>query len=114
MAPTRPHTAVKRELLVRYLDAWLPAVLHGARRVTYADGYPGSHTIAALRACGEFTDRLDGRELTMAVAEPDPARRQRLAERLRQVHAELGAPAGIRLDVGAALTPPAGVPTLAW
>jgi hypothetical protein len=32
-------TAVKRELLVRHLEAWAPAALHRGRRVAYVHGY---------------------------------------------------------------------------
>jgi hypothetical protein len=27
-----PHTVVRHELLVRYLDAWTPTMLHSGRR----------------------------------------------------------------------------------
>ena len=30
---------LKRELLVRHLEAWAPAALHRARRATYVHGY---------------------------------------------------------------------------
>ena len=35
----RPVDDVKRELLVRHLEAWAPAALHRARRATYVHGY---------------------------------------------------------------------------
>lgn len=73
MAAADPHTAVKRELLVRYLDFWMPAAL-AAGRASYLDrsGYGAQ---AALRVVAEFADLLAGRELSMLVAGeplPDP------------------------------------------
>ena len=50
------HAAVKRELLVRYLDAWAPAALHGARKATFVLGYAvtaDESAVAALRGGGE-------------------------------------------------------------
>ncbi len=56
-----PHTAVLREVLVRYLDAWTPSVLRSHRRATYVEA--GRDDVAALRVFGEFADRLAGHEL---------------------------------------------------
>ena len=63
------HAAVRHELLVRYLDAWLPAVLHGHKRVTYVDSSadPAS-AVAAARVICEFEDLLRRHSVTMVVA----------------------------------------------
>jgi hypothetical protein len=88
------HAAVTRELLVRYLDAVTPAVLHHAKRFTYAEGYPATgpdpSAAAALRVFGEFTDLLTkGRRLDVVLAGDGTA-----AEAVR---AEIGAPSGLRI-----------------
>ena len=60
------HAAVKHELLVRCLDAWTPAALHGHKRVTYVDcSRDGASAAAALRVFGEFADLLERHTLTM-------------------------------------------------
>ncbi len=61
------HTAVRHELLTRYLDAWTPTVLHGARQVCYVDGTGAASAEAALRVFAEFADRLAGHELEMVL-----------------------------------------------
>lgn len=101
------HGAVKRELLVRYLDAWTPTVLRSAKRVTFAHGYAGSvgtgsesAAVAALRTFGEFTDRLSGKQLTMVLVEEDPDRLRALDEQLAAVYAELGSPAALTIHSG--------------
>jgi hypothetical protein len=76
---------VKRELLVRHLEAWAPAALHRARRVTYVHGYAdadsGASAEAAVRVLIEQTDFVRGRELSMiAVGEDVSALGERLAE----------------------------------
>jgi len=85
------HTAVKHELLVRYLDAWTPTVLHTARQVAYAEGRalagvgPGREDGSAgvaLRVFAEFADRLAGHELEMVLADADRQRLDALAGRL--------------------------------
>jgi hypothetical protein len=75
---------VKREVLVRHLEAWAPAALHRARRATYAHGYAdadqGVSAEAALRVFVEQSDLVRGRELTMvAVAGEVTAVEPRLA-----------------------------------
>jgi hypothetical protein len=70
MAPG-PHTAVKQELLVRYLDFWTPAALGAVRRATYLDRSPHG-AVAAVRVFTEFADLLAGRALDMLVAGPLP------------------------------------------
>jgi hypothetical protein len=66
---------VKRELLVRHLEAWAPAALHRGRRVTYAHGYAdadgGASAEAAVRVLVEQTDFVRGRELAMIAVGAD-------------------------------------------
>ncbi|MEV4636685.1 hypothetical protein AB0J80_04955 [Actinoplanes sp. NPDC049548] len=60
--------SVKREILVRHLEAWAPAALHRARRAVYAHGYADTTRSLAEAALGVFTDQSDlvrGRELTV-------------------------------------------------
>jgi hypothetical protein len=64
MAAPSAHLAVKNELLVRYLDAWLPAALHGHKRVTYVDSSVESAQ-AAARVIVEFEDLLHRHTVTM-------------------------------------------------
>jgi hypothetical protein len=81
---------VTRELLVRYLDAWAPAALHGAKRATFAmawAGEPDADTAeAAVRVFAEFADRLRGRRLAVVLLAPGAAA---LAARLPDVPSEL-------------------------
>jgi hypothetical protein len=65
--PAGPHTAVKQELLVRYLDFWLPVALGPGRPATYLDDSRYG-AAAALRVFTEFSDLLAGRTLSMLVA----------------------------------------------
>lgn len=88
---TSAHTAVKHELLVRYLDAWTPAVLHGHKRVTYVEHPAGESAVAAARVFGEFADVLVGHALTMALG----ASPRSLLTRVAEVVAEYGSPAGL-------------------
>jgi three-Cys-motif partner protein len=96
-----PHAAVKHELLVRYLDAWTPAALHGHRQVTYVEGRADAHppaessALAALRVFGEFADLLERHRLTMVLAGLDEVRLAELAELLAGVVGELDSPAGL-------------------
>jgi hypothetical protein len=65
----RAHAIVEHELLVRYLDAWLPAALHGHKRVTYVDSSAdGQSAVAAARVIAEFADLLRKHTVTMVVA----------------------------------------------
>jgi hypothetical protein len=114
-----PHAAVMRELLVRYLDVWTPAVLRSHRRATYVEA--GSTDVAAdaMRVFGEFADRLAGHHLDVvilrAATDPLAAILQELGEppglSLRSVEdpADLTVtgPALAHLDVGGALDEPA-------
>ncbi|RSM91566.1 hypothetical protein DMH04_00790 [Kibdelosporangium aridum] len=61
-----PHLAVKREVLVRYLDAWTVSVLRSHRSATYVES--GTSVFAdAFQVFGEFADRLDGHQLDMLI-----------------------------------------------
>ena len=65
---------VKREILVRHLEAWAPAALHRARRATYVHGYADAGPELALAALRVFVDQSDlvrGRELTMVALGED-------------------------------------------
>jgi hypothetical protein len=80
-----PHTAILRELLVRYLDVWTPAVLRSQRRATYIEA--GTDVAAdAMRVFGEFADRLAGHHLDVVILRAS-------ADVLR----ELGEPPGLSL-----------------
>lgn len=95
-----PHTAVKQELLVRYLDVWTPTVLRSQRRATYLECGGGGSAVVALRVFGEFADRLDGHRLDVVVLGAP-------AEPVTEVLRELGEPPGLSLrslDVSVALT----------
>ena len=62
-----PHTAVTREVLVRYLDAWTPVVLRSHRRATYIEAGHGVFAADALRVFGEFADKLAGHHLDVVL-----------------------------------------------
>ena len=67
--------ALKRELLVRHLEAWAPAALHSDRRVTYVHGWADLDPAAAEAALNVFADLSDlvrGRELSMVAVAADP------------------------------------------
>jgi hypothetical protein len=61
------HTAVKHELLVRYLDAWTPAALHKSKKAVYVSWGAIDWAQTALRVFGEFADLLETRTITMLV-----------------------------------------------
>lgn len=99
-----PHTAVLRELLVRYLDAWTPAVLRSHRRATYVEA--GHFAGAALRVFGEFADRLTGdHRLEVVVVGAPPAEGVPEGLSLRSVEnlddVTVTGPALAHVDVGA-------------
>lgn len=58
------HTAVKHELLVRYLDAWTAAVLHRTKRATYVEASGGA---TALPVLGEYADLLSRHTLAVVL-----------------------------------------------
>ncbi|GAB1693288.1 hypothetical protein [Krasilnikovia sp. M28-CT-15] len=94
---TDDHLAeVRREVLVRHLEAWAPAALHRARRASYVHGYAdadgGLAAEAALRVFAELSDLVRGRELTVLAVGDDtavPARRLAAAQRTAGVTAGL-------------------------
>jgi hypothetical protein len=75
--PSEEIATVKRELLVRHLEAWAPAALHRARRVVYAHGYAdadgGATLAAAVRVLTDQADFVRGRELSMVATGRDLA-----------------------------------------
>ena len=86
---------VKREILVRHLEAWAPAALHRARRATYVHGYADAGPELAQAALRVFVDQSDlvrGRELTMVALGDDVAE---VGARLAAVQREAGAGAGL-------------------
>ncbi len=70
-----PHGAVKRDVLVRYLDAWTAAALRSHRGATYVESGTSGFLADAIRVFGEFADRLDGHHLDMVIVgdSPEPA-----------------------------------------
>lgn len=86
-----PHTAVKRELLVRYLDAWTSAVLRSHRRASYVEAAPAGPAADALRVFGEFADRLTGHRLDVVLLGAP-------ADSLAPVLRELGEPPGLAVS----------------
>lgn len=62
-----PHTAVKRELLVRYLDVWAPKAVRSRKPVTYVESARGGAARAALRVFAEFADQLAGHRLEVVL-----------------------------------------------
>jgi hypothetical protein len=117
--PVDPHIAVTRELLVRYLDLWTPAVLRSHRRATYIEAGNDDVAAYAMRVFAEFADRLTGHQLDVvllrAATDPLAAVRRELGEQpglsLRSVEdpADLTVtgPALAHLDVGSVLDEPA-------
>jgi three-Cys-motif partner protein len=93
-----PHTAVKRELLVRYLDGWAPAALHGGRQAIYIDGYADlASAEAALRVFGEFPDLLARHRLSVTAVPADPGELAALSAHLDAVRAEVAGPPGLKV-----------------
>jgi hypothetical protein len=62
-----PHLAVKREVLVRYLDVWTPIVLRSHRGATYVESGGRDFVADAFRVFGEFADLLAGHHLDMVI-----------------------------------------------
>jgi hypothetical protein len=89
------YDAVKRELLVRHLEAWAPAALHRGRRVAYAHGYAdadgGAAAEEAVRVLADQPDLARGRELSMVAVGSGVAS---IADRLERARQETGAAAG--------------------
>lgn len=118
--------AVKRELLVRHLEAWAPAALHRARRSAYAHGYVeadgGAAAEAAVRVLADQPDLVRGRELAMLAVGDDVTP---IADRLAAVQREAGGAAGLsvhtvsggtdaRLPVALKAAGATGVPLLGY
>ncbi|WP_238010178.1 hypothetical protein KZZ52_05270 [Dactylosporangium sp. AC04546] len=78
--------AVSRELLVRCLDNWAPGGLHSPHGATFLMASGGSiepeTAEAAVRALGEFADRLRGRRLSVVFVGPGV---DGVEERLREL-----------------------------
>jgi hypothetical protein len=87
------HAAVKHEMLVRYLDAWAPTVLHRNKRATYVEA--GGDAETALRVFGEFADLLERHTLTVVLVGLDPVQ---VAETERRIDA---LPAGLVVQTAA-------------
>jgi len=110
------YRAVTRELLVRYLDACAPPLLHRARGLAYAQGYGSAEqeptALAALRTLAEFADRFATRRLDVVLLDDDPGRLAALADRIGTAAVGLGLPARVHPGTGglAATLRAAGVP----
>lgn len=98
-----PHLAVKREVLVRYLDAWTPVALRSQRGATFVESGPADFVADAFRVFGESADRLAGRHLSMVIVgsavsgEPPAGLSVRSVAQTRDVQVE--GPAFAHLDV---------------
>ncbi|GGM32652.1 hypothetical protein ACFFX1_05105 [Dactylosporangium sucinum] len=98
--------AVSRELLVRCLDNWAPGGLHSAHGATFllASGSSVDQEAAeaAVRALGEFADRLRGRRLSLLFVAPGV---DGLEARLRAVLLEMQTPGdfGVHVVAGTAV-----------
>jgi len=118
--------AIKRELLVRHLEAWAPAALHRGRRVAYAHGYAdadgGAAAEEAVRVLADQPDLARGRELSMVAIGTDLGP---VEERLKRAQQEAGAAAGFtvhtisggtdeRLEIGLKALGAHGVPLLGY
>src|SRR3954468_10063322 len=83
---------VTRELVVRYLDSWVPSALH-ARRATFAQCWPEAADVewaeSVVRVFGEFADQMARRRVTLVFVAP---RLGDIGKRLRAVTQELGTP----------------------
>ncbi|NKQ54723.1 hypothetical protein HFP15_17715 [Amycolatopsis sp. K13G38] len=65
-----PHAAVKRDVLVRYLDAWIAGALRSHRHATYVEC--GEFVADAFGVFEEFADRLAGSHLDMVIVGREP------------------------------------------
>ncbi|MFI1994416.1 hypothetical protein [Actinoplanes sp. NPDC020271] len=89
-------TTVKRELLIRHLEAWAPTALHRGRRAIYLHGYAdvdaGASAEAAVRVLADLPDLARGRELSMVAVGDDMTT---ITARLGEVQQQAGAGAGL-------------------
>jgi three-Cys-motif partner protein len=93
-----PHSAVKRELLVRYLDGWAPAALHGGRQAIYVDGYADlASAEAALRVFGEFPDLLARHRLSVTAVPANADELAALSTQLDAVRDDVAGPPGLKV-----------------
>jgi hypothetical protein len=97
-----PIATVKRELLVRHLQAWAAGALHHARRATYVHGYAdgdgGEAAEAAVRVLADLPGLSRGRELSMVAVGDDVTE---VGRRLVAAQREAEAAAGLAvLPVG--------------
>jgi hypothetical protein len=98
-----PLQGVTTELLVRYLDTWVPTALHAGRRATFVQAWSDTAEAetaeadtaaldaaeSVLRVFAEFADRLGGRRVTLVFLAPDSGP---IAARLAAAQAELRTP----------------------
>ncbi|GAA4590565.1 hypothetical protein BJY16_009278 [Actinoplanes octamycinicus] len=115
-------TTVKRELLIRHLEAWAAGALHRGRRAVYLHGYAdaeaGATAEAAVRVLADLPDLARGRELSMVAVGDDMTT---ITPRLGEVQRQAGAGAGLTVLGIAAPVPVAlraagakGVPSLGF
>ena len=64
---------MKRDVLVRYLDAWTAVTLRSHRGATYVQAGDSGFVADALQVFGEFADRFDGQHLDLLIVGADPA-----------------------------------------
>lgn len=93
---------VRRELLVRHLQAWAAGALHHARRATYVHGYAdgdgGQAVEAAARVLADLPGLARGRELSMVLIGDDTTA---VGQRAGSAQRTAGAAAGLTvLPVG--------------
>jgi hypothetical protein len=75
-----PHLSVKREVLVRYLDAWTPVALRSHRGATFVGSATGELVADAFRVFAESADLLEGHHLDVVLLGPgEPAVPRELA-----------------------------------
>jgi hypothetical protein len=115
-------TTVKRELLIRHLEAWAPAALHRGRRAVYLHGYAdadaGATAEAAVRVLADLPDLARGRELSMVAVGDDMTT---ITNRLGEVQQQAGAGPGLSVlgiaapvDVALRAAGAKGVPLLGF
>src|SRR6266704_3546265 len=101
--PIEPHTAVKHQILRKYLDAWLPILGTYNKRIVYVDGFsgPGEYTggepgspIIALEAARTHRAELAGELLFLFVEE-----RQDRIDNLNREISSIQLPAHFKVDV---------------
>jgi hypothetical protein len=70
-----PVEVVAAELLVRYLDSWIPGALHSSRRVTFVQCWQHTADVDAaesvVRVFSEFGDRMRGRTVSLVFIAPE-------------------------------------------